>query len=167
MYSRCKDPRLIGFTYSDWGGSVDDKKSTSGYAFSLGTSVVTWASKKQQAIALSSTEAECRGVVKGACKAVWLRRMLANVQIKQRESTPLLCDNQGVIKLAKNPVFHERTKHLDLHCHFIIQLVDDGSIELQYCPTKDQTADIFTKSLGLDKHVKFRDKLGIVSKLTI
>jgi hypothetical protein len=72
-----------------------------------------------------------------------------------------------VIKLAKNPIFHERTKHVDVHCHFIRQLVEDGSIKLQYCPTEDQTADILTKSLGLEKYVKFWDKLGVVSRLTI
>jgi hypothetical protein len=68
--------------------------------------------------------------------------------MQQRESTPLLCDNQGVMKLAKNLVFHKRTKHVDTHCHFIRQLVEDGTME-------DQTTDISTKSLGPEKHVKF------------
>jgi hypothetical protein len=167
LYNRSKDPRLCGYTDSDWAGSVDDRKSTSGYVFSLGTGAVTWTSKKQHAVALSSTEAEYRGAVKGACEAVWLRRMLSDMQMQQTEPTPLLCDNQGVIKLAKNPVFHEHTKHVEVHCHFIRQLVEDGSIELQYCPTEDQTADILTKSLGPEKYVKFRDKLGVVSRLTI
>jgi hypothetical protein len=71
------------------------------------------------------------------------------------------------MKLAKNPVFHERTKHVDTQCHFIGQLVEDGTIELQYCPTEDQTANISTKSLGPKKHVKFRKKLGIVNRSTI
>jgi hypothetical protein len=105
--------------------------------------------------------------VKGACEAVWLRRMLSDMKMQQTEPTPLLCDNQGVLKLAKNPVFHKHTKHVEIHCHFIRQLVEDGSIELQYCPIEDQTADIFTKSLGPEKYVKFWDKLGVVSRLTI
>jgi hypothetical protein len=79
----------------------------------------------------------------------------------------LFCDNQGVMKLTKNPVFHECTKHVDTHYQFTGQLVEDKTIELQYCPTRDQTADIFTKSLGPEKHVKFRKKLGVVSILTI
>ena len=87
--------------------------------------------------------------------------------MQQAKPTPLLCDNQGVIKLAKNPIFHERTKHVELDCHFIRQLVEDGSINLQYCPTEDQTTDILTKPVGPDKYVKFRDKLGVVSRLTI
>jgi hypothetical protein len=74
--------------------------------------------------------------------------MLLDMQMQQREPTPLLCDNQGVIELAKNPVFHKRTKHVEVHCHFIKQLVEDGSIKLQFCPTEDQTAGILTKFLG-------------------
>jgi hypothetical protein len=134
---------------------------------SHGLGAVTCTRVESHAVTLSSTEAEYRGALKGACEAVWLRRMLSDMQMQQREPTPLFCDNQGVMKLAKNPVFHERTKHVDTHCHFIRQLVEDGTIELQYCPTEDQTADIFTKSLGPEKHVKFRKKLGVVSRLTI
>jgi len=109
---------------------VDDKKFTFEYVFSLGMGAVTWTSKKQHAVALSSTKAEYRGVVKGGCEVVWLRRMLSDMKMQHIEPTPLFCDNQVVIKLAKNPVFHERTKHVELHCHFIRQLVEDGSIEL-------------------------------------
>jgi hypothetical protein len=82
LYSRSKDPRLCGYTDSDWAGSVDDRKSTSGYVFSLGTGAVTWTSKKQHAVALSSTKAEYREALKGACKAVWLRRMLSDMQMQ-------------------------------------------------------------------------------------
>ncbi|XP_059064641.1 secreted RxLR effector protein 161-like [Cryptomeria japonica] len=107
LYTRRHDPRLSGFTDSDWAGSVDDRKSTSGYVFNLGSGAVTRTSKKQQVVPLSSTEAEYRGAVK------------------------------GVLKLVKNPVFHERTKHVETHCHFIRKLVEDGSVQLQYVPTAD------------------------------
>ena len=89
------------------------------------------------------------------------------MQMQQTEPTPLLCDNQGVIKLAKNPIFHKHTKHVEIHFYFIRKLVEDGSIEIQYCPTEDQTPDIITKALRPEKYVKFRDKLGVVSRLTI
>eukprot|EP00253_Pinus_taeda_P036592 PITA_36592 len=101
------DPILSGYTNSDWAGSVDDRKSTAGYVFSLGSGAVTWTSKKQQVVALSSIEAEYRGAVKASCEAVWLRRMLADMHASQTGPTSLFCDNQGVLKLAKNPVFHE------------------------------------------------------------
>lgn len=167
LYTRSSDPTLSGYTDSDWAGSVDDRKSTAGYVFSLGSGAITWASKKQQAVALSSTEAEYRGAVKASCEAVWLRRMLADMHVSQAGPTPLFCDNQGVLKLAKNPVFHERTKHVETHCHYIRQLVEDGSIQLLYVPTTEQPADIFTKPLGPDKFVKFRGSIGVVNRLSI
>eukprot|EP00253_Pinus_taeda_P019033 PITA_19033 len=161
------DPILSGYTDSDWADSVDDRKSTAGYVFSLGSGAVTWTSKKQQAVALSSTEAEYRGAVKASCEAVWLRRMLADMHVSQTGPTSLFCDNQGVLKLAKNPVFHERTKHVETHCHYIRQLVQDGSVQLRYVPTTEQPADIFTKPLGPDKFVKFRGSIGVVNRLSI
>ena len=135
--------------------------------FSLGSGVVTWTSKKQQAVALSSTEAEYQGAVKASCKAILLRHMLVDMHFSQAGPTPLLCDNQGVLKLAKNPVFHERTKHVETHCHYIRQLVEDGSVQLHYVPTTEQPADIFTKPLGPDKFVKFRGSIGVVNRLSI
>lgn len=111
-----------------WVYYVDDRKPTFGYVLSLGTDAVTWTSEKQHAVTLSLTEAEYRGAEKGACEAGWLRRMLSDMQMQQTEPTPLFCANQGVIKLAKNPVFHKHTKHVNIHCHFIKQLVEDWSI---------------------------------------
>eukprot|EP00253_Pinus_taeda_P019045 PITA_19045 len=123
--------RLVKALYdSDWANSVDNRKSTAGYVFNLGSGVVTWTSKKQQVVAFSSTEAEYRGAIKASCEAVCLRRMLADMHVFQTSPTPLFCDNQGVLKLAKNPVFHERTKHVETHCHYIRQLVEDGSVQL-------------------------------------
>jgi hypothetical protein len=119
-----------------WVGCVDDRKSTFGYVFGLGTGAVTRISKKQHAIVLSLVEAEYRGAVKGAREVVWLKRIFSNLRMPQIEPTSLLCDN-----------YHERTKHVDIHYHFIIHFVVDGSIKLQSCPIEDQTADIFTKTL--------------------
>jgi hypothetical protein len=167
LYGESDALQLTGYTDSDWAGSVDDWKSTTGYVFSLGTGAVSWASKKQHVVSLSSIEAEYRAATKGACEAVWLRRILGDLMLEQTKPTILFCDNQGVLKLAKNPVFHECTKHIDVHCHFIRQLVEDDEVELQYCTTQEQTADIFTKPLGPDKFVKFRDKLGVFSRMTI
>eukprot|EP00253_Pinus_taeda_P022034 PITA_22034 len=93
LYTQSSDPILSGYTDSDWVGSVDDRKCTVGYVFSLGSGVVTWTSKKQQAVALSSREAEYRGAVKASCEAVWLRRMLADMHVSQTGPTSLFCDN--------------------------------------------------------------------------
>jgi hypothetical protein len=89
------------------------------------------------------------------------------MKMQQTEPIPLFCHNQVVLKLDKNPIFHERTKHVEIQFHFIKQLKEDGSIVLQYRPTKVQTANIFTKSLGPQKYVKFQDKLSVVSRLAI
>ncbi len=159
--------QLSGFTDYDLAGSIDDRKSTSGYVFSIRSTTITWTNKKQQAQALSSTEAEYRGAVKVACEAVWLRQMLADMHIPQVGPTSLFSNNQGVLKLAKNPVFHEQTKHIELHCHYIRQLVEDGSIQLPYVPTSEQLVDIFTKPLGTNKFVKFRGSIGVVNRLSI
>eukprot|EP00253_Pinus_taeda_P003493 PITA_03493 len=97
----------IAAKHSDWADSVDDRKSTAGYVFSLGSDAITWTSKKHHAVALSLTKAEYRGAIKASCEAVWLRRMLADMHVSQANPTPLFCDNQGVLKLAKNPIFHE------------------------------------------------------------
>eukprot|EP00253_Pinus_taeda_P014283 PITA_14283 len=137
LYTRSFDPILGGYTDFDWAGSVDDRKSTTGYVFSLGSGAVTWTSKKQQVVAISSTEAEYQGAVKASCEAVCLQCLLADMHVSQAGPTPLFCDNQGVLKLAKDPVFHERTKHVENHCHYIRQLVEDGSIHLLYVPPTD------------------------------
>eukprot|EP00253_Pinus_taeda_P009468 PITA_09468 len=167
LYTRSSDPILSGYTDSDWVGSVDDRKSTVGYVFSLGSGAVTWTSKKQQVVALSSTEAEYRGAVKASYEAVWLRRMLADMHASQTGPTSLFCDNQGVLKLAKNPVFHERTKHVETHCHYIRQRVKDGSVQLRYAPTTEQPANIFTKPLGPAKFEQFKGSIGVVNRLSI
>ncbi len=87
------------------------------------------------------------------------------MRMQQAEPALLLCDNQGVMKLAKDPVFHEHNKHVEVHCHFIRQLVGDGSIKLKYCPTEDQTANNLTKALGPEKYVKFLEKLWCSQKI--
>jgi len=93
--------------------------------------------------------------------------MLADMHIPQASLTSLFSDNQGVLKLAKNPMFDEQTKHIELHCHYIRQLVEDGSIQLLYVPTSEQPTDIFTKPLGPDKFVKLKGSIGVVNRLNI
>ena len=95
------------------------KKSTSSYVFNLGSRAVTWTSKKQHAVSLSSVEVEYRGTIRAGCEVVWLRRMLGDMQVSPIGLTTLFVDNEGVIKFAQNPAFHEQPKHVDVHCHYI------------------------------------------------
>jgi hypothetical protein len=146
-YSSGGTPLLVGFTDSDWVDDPDDHNSTAGYVFNLGSRPVTWAYKKQQAIALSSKEAEYRAIENESQEALWLRQILSEFGFQHQHPTILCYDNQSAIKLAKYLVQHQCRKHIELHMHFIRKLIHDQVIEVLFYPTEDQVADIFTKSL--------------------
>jgi hypothetical protein len=154
-------PLLVGFTNSNWVGDPDDQKSTAGYVFNLGSGLVTWDCKKQKAISLSSVETEYRAAVNASQEALWLRQILSEFGFQQQHSTSLWCDNQSAIKLAKDPVQHQRKKHIELHMHFIRKLIHNQVIELLFFPTEYQVADIFTISLREAKFSKLRSMLGV------
>jgi len=162
MYTDESDVVLTGFSDSDWAGNPDDRRSTSGYAFHIGSGVVSWSSKKQPTVSLSSTESEYKALTNATCEAIWLRRILADLEEAQSGSTCINCDNQSAIKLAHNPVYHARTKHVELQYHFVREKIESNEIGLIFCNTKDNVADIFTKPLGKIKFEVFRSQLGIV-----
>eukprot|EP00253_Pinus_taeda_P029311 PITA_29311 len=165
-YSAKAAPLLVGFTDSDWAGDPDDRKSTAGYVFTLGSGPITWACKKQAAISLSSAEAEYRGAVEASKEALCLRQILSEFGFEQQHPTTLWCDNQSAIQLCKDPVQHQRSKHIELHMHFIRKLIHDHVLEVQYCSTDDQVADIFTKALTEAKFTKLRYMLGVQEVVT-
>ncbi|KAL0351154.1 UNVERIFIED_CONTAM: Retrovirus-related Pol polyprotein from transposon RE2 [Sesamum radiatum] len=146
-YKSTNDAKLVGYTDSDWAGSVDDMKSTSGYTFSLGSGIFSWASKKQATVAQSSAEAEYIAAAATSNQAIWLRRILEDMGEKQEEPTTIYCDNKSAIAITKNPVQHSRTKHIDIKYHSLREATTRGEIELKYCSTEEQLADIFTKAL--------------------
>lgn len=163
-YKRGKDQSLVGFADSDYAGDVDDRKSTSGYVYMLGGGAVSWTSKKQAIVILSTTEAEFVAAAYGACQGVWLRNVLKEIGEDQEASTVLYCDNSSTIKLSKNPVLHGRSKHIHVRYHFLRDLVNDGTIRIAYCPTQDQLADGMTKALKLETFEKLRERMGVCSK---
>eukprot|EP00253_Pinus_taeda_P028104 PITA_28104 len=134
-----------GYTDSDWEGSVDDRKSISGYVFHMGSGAISWASKKQPVVALSTAEAKYVAATAAACQAVWLRRVLRDLCHEKENGTTIYCDNSSAIALSKNYVFHKRTKHIDTKFHFIRELVNNDEIVLQHYRTEDQRANILTK----------------------
>ncbi|KAL0418687.1 UNVERIFIED_CONTAM: Retrovirus-related Pol polyprotein from transposon RE1 [Sesamum radiatum] len=163
-YKSTNDAKLVGYTDSDWAGSVDDMKSTSGYTFSLGSGIFSWASKKQATVAQSSTEAEYIAAAATSNQAIWLRRILEDIGEKQEEPTTIYCDNKSAIAITKNPVQHSRTKHIDIKYHSLREATTRGEIELKYCSTEEQLADIFTKALPRNKFEELRMKIGIYHK---
>ena len=152
---------LHGFCDADWAGDEGDRRSTTGYVFMLGMGAISWNSKRQPTIALSTTEAEYMAMSQCTKEAIWLRQLLADVGLVQEGSTQILCDNQGAIALAKNPTHHSRTKHIDVQHHFIRERVEDEVIELKYVPTQAMVADVLTKSLGKPQHQNLIEKMGL------
>ncbi|KAL0387727.1 UNVERIFIED_CONTAM: Retrovirus-related Pol polyprotein from transposon RE2 [Sesamum radiatum] len=163
-YKSTNDAKLVGYTDSDWAGSVDDMKSTSGYTFSLGSGIFSWASKKQATVAQSSAEAEYIAAAATSNQAIWLRRILEDIGEKQEEPTTIYCDNKSAIAITKNPVQHSRTKHIDIKYHSLREATTRGEIELKYCSTEEQLADIFTKALPRNKFEELCMKIGVYHK---
>ncbi|KAJ8644822.1 hypothetical protein MRB53_006570 [Persea americana] len=153
--------KLYGYSDSDFGSCLDDRRSISAHVFSLGSGVVAWSSKKQPITALSSTEAEYVAVAFAACQAVWIRGILSELQEQSKAPTIIFCDNKSTIFMTKNAALHSRTKHIDTRMHFIRDLVTGKVVDIQYCSTHDQLADVLTKALPKDKFIRFRTLLGV------
>ncbi|KAG7565068.1 Zinc finger CCHC-type superfamily [Arabidopsis suecica] len=160
-YSTSNDYKLVGYSDSDWGGDVDDRKSTSGFVFYIGDTAFTWMSKKQPIVTLSTCEAEYVAATSCVCHAIWLRNLLKELSLPQDEPTKIFVDNKSAIALAKNPVFHDRSKHIDTRYHYIRECVNKKDVLLEYVKTHDQVADIFTKPLKREDFIKMRSLLGV------
>lgn len=154
-----KEP--IGFSDSDLAGDIDDRKSTIGVIYFLGAKPITWVSQKQRVVALSSCEAEYVAATAAACQGVWLGRMLDELIGGGTVRAVLKVDNKSAIALAKNPVYHERSKHIDTKYHFIHDCVQRGDIAVEHVQTEEQLADILTKPLGRQKFDELRGKIGV------
>jgi hypothetical protein len=163
-YDGDHDFTLSGYIDADWAGSVSDRKITSGCCFSLGSTMILWQSRKQSNIALSTTEAEYIAACSASCEAIWFRKLLTDLFDLEMEATMILCDNQSCIKMTKNPVFHDRSKHIEIRYHYIHDMVQRGALKLQYVSMDEQVADVLTKPLSRVKFEHFQDKLGIVRK---
>ena len=146
-----KDLEPLGFVDSDYAGDVTTRKSTSGYVFIMAGGAVSWCSRQQEVVALSSTEAEYISLCSGLKEAIWLRRLVSNLDLTPalgKEPITIMVDNQGAIDLAKNGSVNRRTKHIDVRYHFCRQAVEDKLVTLKYCPTNVMGADVLTKPLG-------------------
>jgi hypothetical protein len=155
--------KLEGYTDANWAGRQTDRRSTSGYIFTLTSAGISWSSKKQATVALSSTEAEYRGAAIATCEEVWIRRLLYDLGEYIDGSVTIWCDNMSNIQFAKNPVFHARTKHIEVHLHFLREKVIDGEVDLLYVSTNQQVANILTKGLSMEKYTQFRDMMGVIT----
>ena len=152
---------LSGYSDSDLAGCVEDRKSTGGMVFYLNDSLITWVSQKQRCVALSSCEAEFMAANAAACQGVWLSKLLSQITGKRLDPVVIYIDNKSAIDLTKNPVFHGRSKHIDIRFHFIRGCVERGEIQIKFINSGEQRADILTKAMTVVKFERMRELLGI------
>jgi hypothetical protein len=152
---------LIGWTNSDWAQDPDSRQSVSGYIFDVTGGSVSWASKRQPTVALSTTEAEYMAASNTTKEAIWLRVLLEDLGFPQVSATTLHADNLGCIALTNGTVTHSYAKHIDICHHFIRERVANSEIDLQYVSTKEMLADILTKQLPCEAFERYRKALGV------
>ncbi|KAH9799567.1 retrovirus-related pol polyprotein from transposon RE2 [Citrus sinensis] len=161
QFYNCGALQINCFSDSDWAGDRDDRKSVAGFAVFLGPNLVSWSSKKQSVVSRSSAEAEYRALAHAASEVVWIKSLLAELQV-QLSTTPLMwCDNQSAISLAYNPIYHAKTKHVELDIHFIRDKVASKEIDVCFVPSEDQTTDVLTKALTFNQFHYLRSKLNV------
>ena len=153
--------KLYGFADADWAGDAEDRKSTSGYCFLLCGGTVSWSSKKQACVALSTAEAEYLALGAATQEAIWLRQVLESYGGCSDQPTEIFEDNQAAITMTKTFKFHGRAKHIGIKHHFIRQQIEEKVVFLTYCPSEFNLADLFTKVVSREKFVKFRMRLGL------
>ncbi|KAL0328067.1 UNVERIFIED_CONTAM: Retrovirus-related Pol polyprotein from transposon RE1 [Sesamum calycinum] len=154
---------LTAFCDADWGGCIDSRRSLTGYCIFLGNASISWKSKKQPTVARSTAEAEYRSLSTTVCELKWISYLLQDLHLTSPTPIPLYCDNQAAIHIVANPVFHERTKHIEMDCHLIHDHFKSDFVLPSYIPSKSQLVDVFTKSLSAPLFNSFISKLGLVS----
>lgn len=159
--NKSENLELVGFSDSDMAGDMDDRKSTTGVLYRLGESLISWQSQKQMVVALSSCEAEYIAATTAACQGIWLSRLMAEILGEKPNQTVMKIDNKSAISLCKNPVLHDRSKHIDTRFHFIRECVEKKQIVVEYVRSEDQLADILTKPVGRVRFQELRKKIGL------
>jgi len=158
--------RLVAYSNADWAGCSDTHHLITGWCMFLGNFLVSWKSKKQDRVSKSSTESEYRVMSSVCYEIIWLRGLLGELGFPQVEPTPLHADNTSAIQIAANPVFHERTKHIEVDCHSIREAYDARVISHLHISTTLQTADVFTKALSKHRHHFLIDKVMFLDHST-
>lgn len=153
---------IHGYVDSDWAGDIDSRRSTSAYVFTLFGGAISWMSKRQAVVALSTTEAEYMAATHACKEAIWLKRLCLDIGIKQGIVT-VYCDSQSAISLAKNPTFHAQTKHIDVQYHFVRDMVEDGRVKLVKVDTLMNVTDALTKAMSTEKFRWCSESMGLMA----
>ena len=160
-YVKTDSDSVVGYSDADWAGDQDSRKSTSGNLFMLGSGAISWSSREQTSVALSTVEAEYIALCLATQEVAWIRQLLDELDQKPLKPTVMNEDNQGAISVAHNPVNHKRTKHIDIKYHYVPEAVVNKAIELAYCPTKEMLADVLMKAIPRDQFEYLRDLIGL------
>ena len=159
-YSKDSNDCLASYSDADWVGSGDEQKSTSGGCFYLGNNLVSWMSKKQNSVSLSTAKAEYIAAGNCCTQLLWMKKLLHDYGIPQ-ETISVFCDNTNAINLSKNPVQHSKSKHIEIHYHFICDLVENKIVCLEFIHTDNQKVDIFTKPLDGPQFESLYKTIGV------
>lgn len=161
LFKKNEKRGVEAFTDADWAGSVEDRRSTTGYCTKVWGNLVTWRSKKQPVVARSSAEAELRALAQGVCELIWIKRILEELKLQRTEPLMLYSDSKSAINIAHNPIHHDRTKHVEVDRHFIKEKIDGKELCVVYIPSKQQQADLLTKGLSTESFNELVCKLGM------
>ncbi|XP_019176341.1 PREDICTED: uncharacterized protein LOC109171741 [Ipomoea nil] len=163
FFPASSDLQLKAFSDADWGACVDSRKSVTGFCVFLGEALISWKSKKQATISKSSSEAEYRALASTTCEVQWLLYLLAEFGVHPAIPTAIYCDSKSAIAITENPVFHERTKHIEIDCHLVREKSHKGVIKLFHVSSANQLADILTKAHCPSTFYSYVSKLGLLN----
>ncbi|XP_046808389.1 secreted RxLR effector protein 161-like [Lucilia cuprina] len=161
VYKRQAEDDIKGFCDADWAGDVDNRQSTTGYVFVYQSGAISWSTKKQKTVALSSTEAEFMSLTAAIQESVWLKRLEAELNPNSGKSMLLYCDNKGALQVALNNNYSPRTKHVDIKAKFIRQKIDEKEVILENLCTDEMVADVLTKAVTPQKLNYFVKYVGL------